>query len=355
MTHEVTIELPDDSVLSDWYQLYQRLPVPRFYHHPDWCLAINSHLLPTQVSVMMLKNSSGRCDLIVPLMNGINNTVHGPNHDHLSLNGILFDPDLSEKNQLDALSEAMDRQLRWHSWHFHNVPLYDSLANATQSLLHTRADRLWTSTQSRETAWFDLTKDSKVPSGKLKRNLRRLRKQLLETSPLRFEQVTNPAQLDWAFEQFLNVEASGWKGAEGDGTAIKHSDSLRSFYASLLTPRYKGLTPTINLLFADELCIAAQYGLATKNCLSLLKIGYLEDYSHYSPGSLLLEDVINQCYQDKTPTLSLVTSPPWAVRWHPETAPVWHITRYNNTTFGHSKRMLHAIKDFTKARLRPAR
>lgn len=348
----ITTKSLDDSLMSEWQALFASLELPRFYHHPDWYRAINEYLVPGSLSVAVARLEDASIRMILPLQGGVRLTTHTPHHDHLPLGGIIFDQSASASEAVEMLIKGMKSQSGWHQWELHNCSDDQRLS----AILDERCtnDKKWAARKIRETAWFELSPKSAPPTGKLKRNLRRLRKQLSEKHQLRFESVSDPASIQSAFEHFLIVEASGWKGESGKRTAIKHNKPLAQFYESLLTPQYEGLTPVINLLFADDICIAAQYGMLTHGCLSLIKIGYLEAYSHYSPGSLILEDCLAHCLCDGIQTLSLVTAPTWADRWHPKTAPVWHITRYNNTSTGNALRIFHSLKSFAKRHLQDA-
>jgi len=206
----------------------------------------------------------------------------------------------------------------------------------------------------RESAWFDCSNpDFSIP-GKLRRNLRRLRKQLDEQGTQRWEQVSEGLALEQAFREFLKVEAAGWKGRESSGTAIGLSPVLERFYHAVMMADDLELKPSINLLWLDEKCIAAQFTLQTKECLSLLKIGYDEEYARFSPGSLLLENVLEQAIEESIDKVSLVSSPPWAQRWNPENMHVWQLTHYNDNTAGNAVRYLDNIKQLALSRIKHA-
>lgn len=361
--------------LEAWLKLFESASNARFYHHPHWIRSIAEHLTPGQLNILFV-SLDNQLLLVMPLCDskGMRRRLH-PAHDHLSLNDILINPSLNEKPE--ALFSCMNAALNevgdtWLDWQISNVPNYspliDSLTAFDQSKHQTdvKATAIWLSIvqdgttdhwlmkKTRQSASFDCSSEACPPHGKLKRNLRRLRKQMLESDELRVEQVTEPAQLKTAFEHFLKIEASGWKGQGLDATAISANPALIDFYTAMLTPSERGITPEINLLWSGEQCVAAQYGLRTGNCLSLLKIGYNEDFARFSPGYLLLESVLADAPGKGIKTLSLVTSPPWADRWHPDAVPVWHINRYNNSTLGSALQQVERLKQIAKSRLRKA-
>jgi len=376
----MNVEIADFSTLNPtlleaWLQLFESAPDARFYHHPHWLRSIADHLTPGDLNIAFV-STEDQLRMVVPLCDskGIRRRLH-PTHDHLSLNDILINPATSENPQdlftciNAALCEIGDT---WVDWQISNVPGNSALINALtrtdqtlketelsataneQSIDCTDATGNWQAKTTRQSASFDCTSEACPPHGKLKRNLRRLRKQMVDTGELRVEQVTEPAQLANAFEHFLKIEASGWKGQGEDATAISANPALVSFYSAMLSPVDRGITPEINLLWSGKQCVAAQYGLRTDKCLSLLKIGYNEDFARFSPGYLLLESILADAQTRGIETLSLVTSPPWADRWHPDTVPVWHIYRYNNSTLGTALQQFGRLKQVAKSRLRKA-
>ncbi len=364
---------PNPTQLEAWQQLFDSTPSARFYHHPHWISCIGEHLSKAELRIAFV-SISGQLKMVVPLCDskGSLRRAH-PAHDHLSLNDILFDAQLLDKPDelFDCLNAALcEMGTSWLDWQISNIPHFSPLITAlltntpesvapdtaAASLNVDRQDNTdeWMLRQTRQTASFDCTSDQCPPHGKLRRNLRRLRKQMQEGNEVRVERVRQATELDAAFSQFLNIEASGWKGQGEEATAISANDDLTAFYSALLKPDVPGIQPEINLLWCAEHCVAAQFGLRTGKYLSLLKIGYNEDFARFSPGYLLLESVLAEATEQGVETVSLVTSPPWANRWHPDTSPVWHINRYNNTSLGTAKHQIDKLKQVVKSRLKKA-
>ncbi len=335
---------------SGWLTLFNGLSQPRFYHHPDWYLAIDQFLLSQPLEFCCARRDTQPVALIPGFCSAQRHRFSAPVHDHLSLGDVLLHPSLTDSEPLDILDRLMaESSPPWWDWQINNLPAHAELAQSCSSLNGTELQMR----QSRESAWFDLS-ESVPPGGKLRRNLNRLRSKLSDKGQIRLQCVVESAELSAAFDQFLALESAGWKGQSGQSTAIADNPALVGFYQRLLTPTYPGLQPVINLLWLDDVCIAAQFGLQVGSCLSLLKIAYDEDYSAFSPGSLLLQDVLAESATRSLQTLSLVTSPAWAARWHPDTEPVWHVTRYANNSGGLALKTLDRLKQSARARLRPA-
>lgn len=359
--------------LDAWSQLFGSTPQARFYHHPHWHQCIAAHLLPEHLNLGFL-TVGNQLQMVLPMCSaaGERHRTH-PLHDHLSLNDVLIHPLLAEDaNQLlDAIQLTLDSLgSSWWDWKVSNLAHESALTQMLSKTLcltnenGTTPNRLehdqngtsirWSLRQTRESASFNCTGDERAPMGKLRRNLRRLRKQINEHGELRIEVVVNSDQLNDAYEQFLTIEASGWKGTGDEAPAISANSALQGFYQALLSPSIAGFDPQINLLWCNDVCIAAQFGVRTDACLSLLKIGYNEEYARFSPGYLLLESILDKTPELGIKTLSLVTSPPWAQRWHPDIEPVWQLNHYNSSTIGTALHKIDGIRHVVKNRLRQA-
>jgi hypothetical protein len=162
-------------------------------------------------------------------------------------------------------------------------------------------------------------------SGQFKRNLRRQGRLLARRGAVSLTFARASSELDAAFEDFLRLEASGWKGAAGRATAISLHPHLRGFYGELKTRFAAANACLIALLKVDGVAIAAQFCLFAGYTLSVQKIAYDEAWRAEAPGSqLLLKTIEYCCAEPGIHQLSLVTAPDWAVgRWNPEVQEVW--------------------------------
>jgi CelD/BcsL family acetyltransferase involved in cellulose biosynthesis len=175
--------------------------------------------------------------------------------------------------------------------------------------------------------WLDCSVDVKHALRDVSRshtvNVRRLMKRAKELGSLQYEVVTAPDKLEQAFESFLQVESSGWKGAQG--TAIRLHSDLVAFYRSLMKQFGERGECRINLLRLNGEVIAAQFGLVAGRQLSLLKIGYLQKHANIAPGHLIMQHTIESvCADPALDRLSFVTQPVWAHLWKPEATGVEH-------------------------------
>ncbi len=178
------------------------------------------------------------------------------------------------------------------------------------------------------------------PLGQLSKNfranLRKARNKLAELSDVEYVEVHQGPGLRQAFTQFLEVEASGWKGQDGTGTAIRVQPDVLRFYENLLD-RFGPLGGCrIHLLRADGRCLAGQFCLVVADTLYVLKIGYDEAYARCAPGNMLLERVLQTCSRPESGihVVSLVTAREWHQNWRPRCWPVSQAWVFNTTMAG---------------------
>ena len=90
---------------------------------------------------------------------------------------------------------------------------------------------------------------------------------------------------------FFEMEGSGWKAQEG--TAIKCSAETLQFYSEITkNAACNGYLSIYRLQSAQE-TIAIHLGLTMGDCYYLPKIAYAENFSEFSPGQILIKEIIN--------------------------------------------------------------
>jgi CelD/BcsL family acetyltransferase involved in cellulose biosynthesis len=126
-------------------------------------------------------------------------------------------------------------------------------------------------------------------SAKGRKELRRLRRALgrdLNTEAELVDRSSDPSACD----EFLRIEAAGWKGAEGTALAstAKHEAFFRSMCASAAAA---GRLQMLSLECAGR-TVAMQCNLIDGGTLFGFKVAYDAEFARYSPGSLLEVDAI---------------------------------------------------------------
>ena len=121
-------------------------------------------------------------------------------------------------------------------------------------------------------------------SGKRLRDMRRRERRLQERGTLALEQAEDGERLARALEDFLALEAAGWKGRAG--TAASQNESERDFIQRAVAALGRDDKVLIHRLRAAGKVIAATITLKSGDTAWGWKVSYDEAYAEYSPGVL---------------------------------------------------------------------
>jgi hypothetical protein len=123
----------------------------------------------------------------------------------------------------------------------------------------------------------------------------RQERRLAELGKLEYRQVEDPAAVDAWLDEFLELEAAGWKGGEGGAAFSKREED--STYFREMTHRGFGLDRVMLLsLTLNGKAIAMKHNLQSGDGSFALRIAYDESYAKYSPGVLLELDNIRRVF-----------------------------------------------------------
>lgn len=107
--------------------------------------------------------------------------------------------------------------------------------------------------------------------------------------------LTATEQMRDAVGRFAALETSGWKGRAG--TALG-SDSIQGpFYAEIMERFAETGQAFVYEYWLDDRLAASQLAIAAGSMLVLLKTTYNEEFAYYSPGRLLLREVIRDSFE----------------------------------------------------------
>ena len=154
---------------------------------------------------------------------------------------------------------------------------------------------------------------------KFRRKMRRARRRLDELPGVLYVSAASPEDVVAEYEAFLDLEASGWKGASGTGSAVKLHPRLIAFYGDLATSMHPASGRCeINSIYADGRCIASHLCMLTGSECASLKIAYDSDFAQFSPGQQLLQRFLERCSVDPAiARVSFVSDADWQRVWHP--------------------------------------
>lgn len=164
------------------------------------------------------------------------------------------------------------------------------------SLLRTRA-----ALTGREMREFDRHERAALPAGdpsgnlltralssKKRRELRRQRNRLSDQGALTYTSARRPEDVRAAVEEFLALEAAGWKGERG--TAFLNDAGRSTFLRTVTRLMARDAKCRIDALRVDGRPAAMGIVLRDRDCAWLWKIAYDEDYAATSPGVQFLVD-----------------------------------------------------------------
>lgn len=152
-------------------------------------------------------------------------------------------------------------------------------------------------------------------SKNLRSVLNKQRRNLNKITALEFENFSGERANQSELYRMATVEDKNWKGT--GGSSILSSKSLFKFYLVLCERLAKEEWLEWNFLNTADSTIAASMAIRIDDSIVLWKIGYDEKFKKYSPGNLLLEDVIRSaCNLNILSTVELVSDLTWHNQWN---------------------------------------
>ncbi len=153
--------------------------------------------------------------------------------------------------------------------------------------------------------------------GKKRKEWRRLDNRLAELGPLRFSVLEGDKELNRWIDDFLTLEAAGWKGQRG--AAMANTPETRRFFAAALKGAQADGLLELQRLDLNGRAIAMLVNFLTPPGSWSFKIAYDEELARFSPGVMIelknLERVLS------SPTLDWMDS--CAVENHPMIDGLW--------------------------------
>jgi hypothetical protein len=122
-------------------------------------------------------------------------------------------------------------------------------------------------------------------SAKHRKMIRRQERQLSETGRLEYDALTPDDDVAVWIEEFLGLEAGGWKGRESSAIASNEPD--RSYFKSIAKEAFRRGRLSMLALRLDGRPIAYKCDFPTGRGLFTFRIAFDENYARNSPGMLL--------------------------------------------------------------------
>jgi len=194
-------------------------------------------------------------------------------------------------------------------------------------------------------------------SRKRRKEYRRLRQRLSEIGELKSHTWRAPnadpqsvSTLNIWIEEFLQLEASGWKGQSGTAVACSKEQSTH-LRAALLQMAENNSLLFWKITLGDKV-IASMFGFVERHQAWLGKIAYDETLTQYSPGVMVILDATKDLFARENITVADSSADPD----HPMINNIWRdridVADYLIATPGTSQTTFQALVTFEKTRLK---
>ena len=311
---------------EQWTHLFEKLNQPVYTQSYIWHQAYIQHLTNSPennyyfciyksdslVAIFPLEYFSKRVYLFKLTVLGFSE------HSHFGINSIIVDDNENPQELFVFLFNELKKQntLKWSLIYFDRALKGSQVEKCTleKDLCVSVAGNVCDVLLIQD---YELT--LKRLSRNFKGNLRKARKKLSNESRFLVNTVVKSDTINKQFDHFLNIEASGWKGSSGKGSAIKLDPDLHAFYEHVMKGFADNEQIEINTLVVNDVPVAAHFAIIMQDTVYLLKIGYDESYGYLSPGNMLLEYKLKD-YAEKTDLkyLNLISDAYWHNSWEPE-------------------------------------
>ncbi len=254
------------SIQADWNRVVREMTDPRFFHLFEWYESYARTLVEDPASLFFFVASDNKDPIaIFPLELRSGNfagvparTLELPQGEHLSICDFVFEKSEANAGLVGALVDHLHHEagVTW------DVAVLSSMLDDSAS---------WFSVQGAPPAGT-LVEPSKfcdyldsmpfddrlaLVSKNFRGALRKARNKLAQEKDVEVFSLHDIVDVPPAVEEFLELEARGWKGAAG--TAIESDPRVANFYRTAAT-RFAGIGASeINLLRIGDRCVAGQF------------------------------------------------------------------------------------------------
>ncbi len=325
---------------EDWMSLASG---SQFFAHFEWYLAAASHLIksPRNIWFCRLSSNKDRPLAIIPATPSSVTIRPFGNLPVVSLLGdndqlALFDFPMSEDADTSSVGRAFLNALKelkfdWSLVWWQRVLADSNAARVAQALNPVAVDIVPTSVCN---TFFTASVPDQalgysvftVESSSLRRNLAARTRRLAAQGEIKMRLAREEGKIDSFFEEFLRIEASGWKGNKGTATAISLIPSAKAFYRTLLDSSSPDFETDIALLYCGNQAVAGEFLIRTARWQHVYKMGYEDAFTNCSPGQILLRQVIERAKSlEAIDWISMVTGLDWHNDWHPIAEPTRQI------------------------------
>lgn len=351
---------------KDWLSLMGEVRARCFYHDPDWFSAYleSRHDIDPPISFFAVRRDE-RLVAVLPLQRKPGRGLLRPTQLLMPVESQLYMPDFAiaaaeEPSQI--ITFVLDKASQKYGWSWDRFTVSHTLQNSliagalftqTGRKLRTRISGACSVVPIR--SYDDLLKSLKA---KFRQNLNRARRMIASLDGAEFSVVTEVDEVVRTFEEFIELEASGWKGGKGEPrgdiispAAIALNTKKRRFYQSAIRAFALRREVEIFCLRVEGKLIGAEIWLVLGETCFAMKSAYDEDFSRMSPGVMAFDlGYQRHAAAGDAKTINTITSTPAVDYWLPNKLSVQNVDLFNSTFRGRLYASALAVREL----IRPA-
>jgi CelD/BcsL family acetyltransferase involved in cellulose biosynthesis len=296
-----------EDLIPRWVQLSLRAVGDNVFFHPDFAIPAMRRLAP-DAALAVVRGLDGRVAALAPFVSArlgrIAPAVRLWAHDYAPFGLPLVDRQAIEP-AVATLLEGLAPKAKGLTFIAPDMPMESPVATALIDAAHRRGrpvdilDAHGRGALARDAAGKAPDPRHDLATRRRKEYARQLRR-LSEIGEVKFVAALERGDVEARFEQFLALEAKGWKGRRG--TALTSHATTRDFARAVVTARATAGQARIDAIELGGRPIAMVVSFAAGSGAWTWKIAYDEEWSRFSPGAQLMLDVVKAIFSDETIT-----------------------------------------------------
>jgi CelD/BcsL family acetyltransferase involved in cellulose biosynthesis len=293
-----------ESILPQWSNLAARTTGDNVFFHPDFAIPAMRHLAP-DVSLGVVHGLDGRFAALAPFtasrLGRIAPAVRLWSHDYGPLGLPLVDRDTLTA-AVSTLLDGLAPPASGVSFVAPDLPTDGAVAAALVDAARRRGRPVDVLDPHVRGALYrddpTMIDPRRGLTAHRRKEYARLMRRLAEVGEVKLVASIAPAEVAERFEQFLELEAAGWKGQRG--SALASSAATRDFARAAVLARAAAGHARIDSIDLGGKPIAMLVSFAAGATAWTWKIAYDETWGRFSPGVQLMLAVPSQIFSDAT-------------------------------------------------------
>lgn len=332
---------------NDWNRIVSMLEGKRLFHIYEWYKSYIETLDGDRNLFFIVMERDGVPVAIFPLEKSMIsilklklNVLQIPRCRDAGFGDFIFEQKEDNAHLIEMLVSGLKKHIgrNWYCIIFPNVfedsSLYYSLKNTNRLLMMVK----------QKPGCFFLPCESydkiyKNISRNFKSNLNQTRNRLARLNNVTYQTVRDSKDMPWAFQEFIDLEASGWK--LDSGTPIKKYKEVAEFYRNLILNFSEKGDAEIKFIRVNKEIIAAALCLVANDTFYVVKVAYNEDYSYERPGIALFNELIRECSNNPSiRNVNVLSHSAWVGKWNPSVLDLFDVFIFRKNLFGILYRIL---------------